>query len=161
MKARPRRIENRVGDEINRALDRYGIPLTRRIPVLGRTGPDLEPIQVFDLAIDVKSRLSVPKSMLAHDKGAFIAWPACGVRLSNLDKFVSMHIHTNALDDCSKVVLGWLDHMDGWVKENMPGGIAALVLHRPGMHVRNATLVIYEKDWSRLYGKYRQHVDDL
>ena len=161
MKARPRRIENRVADEINRALDVYGIPLTKRIPVLGRPGPDLEPIKVFDLAIDVKSRLSVPKSMLAHDNGVMMTWPICGVKLVNLDKFVSMSIGTTVFDDCSTVVHGWLQHMDEWVKENMEDGIAALVLHRPGTHVRNATLVIFEKDWSRLNDKYKQHVNDL
>jgi hypothetical protein len=160
VKARPRRIENRVADEINRALDVYGIPLTRRIPVLGRTGPDLEPIQVLDLAVDVKSRLSVPKGMLAHDR-VISTGSMVGVRLCRLPDLLEGSFVPGALVSSSTIVLDWLSHMDGWVKENMEDGIAAIVLHRPGTHVRNATLVIFEKDWSRLNDKYRRHVNDL
>ncbi len=160
MKARPRHVENRVADELNLFLDRHAIPRTERIPVLGRTGPDLTPIKWIDLAIDVKSRLSVPKSMLAPQGKSLQAGPMIAVRIGELDAWLG-EPSVICREPYSTVVLGWLEHMSVWVNEEFGGGIPGIVLHIPGTRVSNATLVVYQSDMRRLYDKYRYFHDYL
>ena len=63
MKARPRRAENRVADELNKWFMQQGFSPIQRIPIIGRTGPDYT-FNELELVIDEKSRLEVPKSCL-------------------------------------------------------------------------------------------------
>lgn len=59
MKRRPRRVEQKVAEHLTAFFAHLGLPEVKRIPVLGRTGPDIE-INEFGLIVDVKSRQSVP-----------------------------------------------------------------------------------------------------
>ena len=64
MKARPRRVENRVAEVLTEKFRAMGVDcLYERIPVLGREGPDLtwEKNNPLGLAIDVKSRLEISR----------------------------------------------------------------------------------------------------
>ena len=62
MKARPRRAEREVARHLSSFFEALGLPAVERIPVLGRTGPDIT-WNEFKLIVDVKSRLSVPKGI--------------------------------------------------------------------------------------------------
>ena len=48
-----------MAEHLTAFFNSLGLREVHRIPVLGRTGPDIE-INEFGLIIDVKSRLSVP-----------------------------------------------------------------------------------------------------
>ncbi len=59
MKARPRCVERSVAEALSSILN---TPV-ERIPVLGRTGPDLTYHPPLNLIVDVKSRINVPVSI--------------------------------------------------------------------------------------------------
>lgn len=64
MKARPRRAENRVAEVLSKIFSDVGKSPVKRIPVLGREGPDITWNEV-KLIVDVKSRKANPKMMFA------------------------------------------------------------------------------------------------
>ena len=61
MKARPRSVERKVAAFLSRYFVQLGLSPVERIPVLGRSGPDITSNE-WGLVIDVKSRLEVPKT---------------------------------------------------------------------------------------------------
>ncbi|HZW02481.1 MAG TPA: hypothetical protein VFF68_01040 [Anaerolineaceae bacterium] len=141
MKARPRRIEREVAKYLTEV---FGEPF-ERIPVLGRTGPDLS-VNHTRLVIDVKSRLSIPKGIYPPNGQLtlFGVGGLVGCRLADLacihtiDRFCQMEPY--------KCVQQFYAHMDQWRAEQLPDGITALVLHRPGMKIAGALFVIHSQN---------------
>jgi hypothetical protein len=120
-----------------------GITPFSRIPVLGRTGPDLT-INELNLVIDIKSRIEVPKQytrfLIEDDR--FYAVP-----LKCLYEFPLPFDRTRF---SSVLVARWWDHMHAWTQQHHPHGITALVLHRPKMPYGSAMLITAKSDYRRL-----------
>ena len=163
MKARPRRIEREVAEHLSRIFERYGFSPVERIPVLGRTGPDIS-INELGLVIDVKSRQSVPACFRFNRiadgyKGNPISVHAGKYMAANLLDFPQVAFYYDKVFKrtvSSVTVDKWYDHMDEWRLENMPDGISALVLHYPGSRIGNATFLIHQNDRRRLYEKWNK-----
>jgi hypothetical protein len=150
MKSRPRRIENQVASQLSTFYREHGLPAVQRVPVIGRTGPDLS--VSGDIAVDVKSRLKVPKGFVIEPGNVMQFDGMIGARLGELDLLLDLD-HFVRQGQTSKQVRGWLDHMGEWVTRELPGGIPALVLHRPGMWVEHAGFIINLSDRRKLYDK--------
>jgi len=149
MKSRPRSVERNVAAYLTQLLSDNGkitSPL-HRIPVLGREGPDISYDKNVKLIIDVKSRLKVPACMLAGKSELLLADLFC-FRLEDLLKLPHMGVTRSV--EASKTVRKWWDHMDEWTRTNEPGGISAIVLHRPQMPIGHSTVVISLQDRSKL-----------
>lgn len=150
MKARPRSVENRVAGEFSKIFTRYGLEPVARIPVLGRTGPDVS-INKAGFVIDVKSRKKVPKTYL------YVPWKKCGIAqagqfllcpIKHFDEFVIRGKREVGppLDFQSGPVREWWLHMDEWTRRNRPGDFSMIVLHKPRIPIGNAVVVFHEKD---------------
>lgn len=162
MQARPRRAENRVAEELNKWFELHGFSPIQRKPVIGRTGPDYT-FNELGLVIDEKSRRSVPSllvdfpaSEMTHTRGTW-GRTLYLIHLRSLDLFVTTRLSFPNKLSFSTTVNEWYEHMDEWRRDNMPDGITALVLHRPGMHFKNAVFVISEDDRSKLYERISNH----
>jgi hypothetical protein len=145
MKARPRHAENRIAQEFNRMLIPLGYDPVERIPVLGRTGPDLT-INQSGLVIDVKSRQQCPKSYF-NETILLMSLTTAAVCVGDLPIINS--ILAEPLRP-SVMVNRWLDHMDEWRKENHPDGISMIILHKPGLPYGKSMAVFYLSDIGRL-----------
>lgn len=150
MKPRPRSVEREVAEFLSRIYQANGYSPVKRIPILGRTGPDIE-LNETGFVIDVKSRLAVPQSHMlkAGTLGRFGLGASAdyiGVRLSELgrESFKGYDIRP------SKMVWDWLCHMDEWRSEQLPNGISVIILHKNRTRVANATFVIKTYDWRRV-----------
>lgn len=148
MKRRPRRIESEVARHLTLFSQKRGCSPVERIPVLGRTGPDIS-INELELVVDVKSRKACPKSfelkpgeILRTDDGLI------AVRLDELNLLYGNQRSSKEIP-ASVVVRRWLDHMDEWRQEHEADGISAIVLHRPGTRVSHAPFVIYRSERSK------------
>jgi hypothetical protein len=152
VKARPRSVEREVAKRLSLFYSRHGLSPVERLPVLGRTGPDIS-LNEAEIAVDVKSRVEVPKGVLLK-KGRVAVFGAemLGVRLGDLDLLCDPNPHFRVKDYFASLS-GWLAHMADWLPENCPQGIPALVLHRPHMHINNSTFVIYLKDRSEFHDR--------
>lgn len=150
MKGRPRSIENKVAAWITELSAPKGYKAVERIPVLGRTGPDLT-INELGLVVDVKSRLEVPKSVFMKPLEMIDFGGLIGIRLDHLD-LLMVEYKATCIRGPSVLVRRWFDHMDEWRQENYPQGVTALVLHRPGRHVGTSTVIISSEQRSILYG---------
>ena len=149
MKSRPRSVEREVARTLSRFFIQQNLSPVERIPVLGRTGPDLT-INELGLVIDVKSRLEVPKTPFTthpiisfDDELHFI-----GARLRDLPLLVAGEPHP--IDFSSALIRRWYLHMDEWTRIHYPGGIPALVLHRPKMPIGAALLILSQENRRRL-----------
>jgi hypothetical protein len=145
LKARPRSVEKEVARYLSRKFAELELDPVERVPILGRAGPDVS-VNQSKLAIDVKSRLEVPKVMW-RPKGA-ARWgvidPLVAVRLCDFEKLFG---ETKTVSIISpKTVRGYMEHMAAWSDEHIP----AVVLHRPRMWIANAIFVIREADIERL-----------
>jgi hypothetical protein len=120
-----------------------------RIPILGRTGPDIT-INEAGLVIDVKSRLECPKSF-------FVKEPTC------LGTYFSVPLHAMNFfyyeegKFFSKLVDAYWKHMDQWTQEKMPNGITAVILHRPRVAYLNSVIIFHRKDLRRFQQIWKQH----
>jgi len=142
MKARPRSVEREVADYLSRIYRNNGYSPVNRIPILGRTGPDLE-INEANLVIDVKSRIAVPQShMLKTDEVGYFG-EYVGVRLSDLGKILLKPYYPRP----SVMVRDWLAHMDEWTREFKPNGLSVIILHKPRMKIANAMFIVKTDDW--------------
>jgi hypothetical protein len=148
VKARPRSVERKVAQYLSRVFSDIGKSPVERIPVLGRTGPDITCNEV-GLVIDVKSRLQVPKSSLPA-QGHIIRFTNDLIvfRLMDIQNLPSLAEGRPV--DAPASVMEWYSHMDKWTQEHKPGGITALVLHRPRMPIGNSGVVINYSDRSLL-----------
>lgn len=174
MKARPRKVENRVAEEISEFLKEYDLPEVERIPVLGRTGPDISVWPSFKVAVDVKSRKANPKGYITkYDAISQWGWLGDGIgeltvgcRLENLDLLFDIENPTPELNPrpASKVVSRWLFHMLEWCTEqeskNDFYNLPALVLHYSHQPVAHSTFVIYKED-RRALNDRRKRINDL
>jgi hypothetical protein len=149
MKRRPRRVENKVAEHLTEFSQRYGHSPVERIPVLGRTGPDVT-INELRLVVDVKSRVKVPKCALAGRRQIIQMDGLIGVRLGEIEELFQFD-HEIIERPTSDPVQRWYAHMAEWLPENCRGGIPALVLHRPNTDTRNATLLIHTDDRRKFY----------
>lgn len=141
MKARPRRVEREVAERLSRFSSKFGFKPVERVPVLGRTGPDIT-INELGLVIDVKSRLSVPKEYVLG-KGEYRIFDyLLGVRLCEIERLFEF-VPTPIARVPSIQVARWFRHMDAWRKTYHERGITALVLHRPGMVYDHSTFLIH------------------
>ncbi len=149
MKARPRSVEREVAAFLSQLLSDTG-NLIERIPVLGRTGPDLTYHPPLNLIIDVNSRLQVPQCMLAAKLCVFeTANNLTGFRLEDLLQLPYFEISA-AVRPASVIVADWWAHMDLWRLDHEPKGISAIILHRPRMPIGHATVIISSSDRSEL-----------
>lgn len=174
MKPRPRGVENRVAQFLSGWFENQGLSPVERIPVLGREGPDITPNEL-GMVIDVKSRLQVPKcAFLAPEMLHMMGGVSGGVhifKLKDLD-FLKTGAPSNIFSVSSSLIItGWYIHIanhvrelnsypqrrankQGWysflTNEEKPNGKAVLVLHRPGMRISSAVMLISETDFRRI-----------
>ena len=136
MKSRPRKIERLVAEHLSRAFSDVGSSPVQRIPILGRTGPDIT-LNDKRLVVDVKSRLQCPRMMMAgkdelvcfHTDGLEII----GVRIGELP--LRRRTFNGLRHEISSMAAEWLSHMEAWTRTDEPDGISAIILHIPGMPV--------------------------
>jgi hypothetical protein len=167
MKRRPRKIEQKVAQHLTAFFNSLGLSEVHRVPVLGRTGPDIE-INEFGLIVDVKSRLSVPTAsfpgMAMND---VLVW-------APLDQLNGLYLLNGDVSDTgkSKMADDWLAHMHQWTTEKYAAwrdenpkypekGISAIVLHkaakrnRAKMPVGKAVFIMYKTDLDLFKQRYR------
>ncbi len=141
MKQRPRRAEREVAALLSEFFLSIGCSAVERIPVLGRTGPDIS-INELGLVVDVKSRLEVPigafSDRVVHYQGIYWAVPLA--KLSDL-----LISEGEEVPFKSKLVDAWYAHMDEWTKTHQADGISAIVLHRPKMPYGKAMFIIQNR----------------
>ncbi len=156
MKARPRRVENRVAEEMTKWSAKRGDHwVFERRPAMGRTGPDIEFPNPYKFVIDVKSRKSISdKPFHITNKDRDIKWYVSngdqgGWYICRLDHMEAMFMTDwESAKWHSKTVDEWLAHMHVWAVNH--GGIAMLVLHKPWKPVGSGVIVINSHDWLRV-----------
>lgn len=137
MKARPRRAERKIAEILSDFFSLYGYSPVERVPVIGRTGPDLQ-INDFELIVDVKSRLEVPKGVIFDRLVCFGDYFA--VPLEMLGELPISEAEPVLFS--SVQVDQYYNHMDEWTVKHHPSGITALVLHRPKMPFGKAMFIL-------------------
>lgn len=150
MKARPRGAERSVAKYLSDTFVELGLSPIQRIPILGRTGPDLS-FNELDLVIDVKSRKEVPATIFFPILVPFSFDCFFAVRLCCLTALWDEEVKFAPLDYSSILVRKYWDHMDEWRREERPDGITALALHRPTEPFGSAVFIIHKTDYRRLY----------
>jgi len=141
MKARPRHAENAISKILTEIFAQFEMDAVERIPILGRTGPDIT-INQSKLIIDVKSRLECPKKF-------FVDTP------TKFTEFFSIPLHSIPFTEYStkaghsKMVHDYWHHMHEWTLEREPDGITGIILHRPRVAYKSSVLIIHEKDLRR------------
>lgn len=148
MKPRPRAAENGIAREINNIFIPLGFSEVKRIPVLGREGPDLT-INETGLVIDVKSRKQCPSKFFSRENYLQTQGniPICAVSIENLPNLQNL---TQVETFGSVMVRRWLDHMDNWRKTEKPEGISAIILHRPRLPYGKSMFVFYHSDIGKI-----------
>ena len=137
MKSRPRRVEREIAKILTEKFIQHGYDPVERIPVLGRTGPDIS-LNAFGLVVDVKSRIQVPKGCIVNEATMF--GDLIGIPVSEMD-----HLIEPVSDGpVSILVQRWFWHMDLWRVSKAPSGITALVLHRPKLPYGESILIIHK-----------------
>lgn len=158
MKGRPRSIERKTAEHLTAIFATLSLSPVERIPVLGRTGPDIS-LNELQLVIDVKSRLEVPIgytnqiAVIQRYGGDLL-----GVRLDNFPLLFTEEPEVYSTIS-SVLVNRYYSHMDEWTQSDCPSGYTALVLHRPKMSVGNALFIISQANRRRLqiwYSKRQQ-----
>jgi len=154
MKAKPRRAEREVASILSEHFAKAGYSPVERIPVLGRTGPDIS-LNKFKLIIDVKNRQKVPKCFLVDEPtrcGRLIAFP---LHTMIFEKYEES-------DAQSLLVDYWIDHMEDWRKSNEPYGITAIVIRKPGtkelrgMPFGSSVMIIYFNQLEEYLRRWKQ-----
>jgi hypothetical protein len=153
MKQRPRRAEREIARILSEKFVGIGMDPVERIPVLGRTGPDIS-LNQFRLVVDVKSRLEVPKGYLVPEITSFGA--LIGVPLCKMQDLAFQVPETER--PVSVIVNRWFAHMDEWTKAKTRGGITALVLHRPKLPFGKAVLIISKSQMEEFARIWQQQI---
>ncbi len=160
MKARPRSVENQVADFLNTHFERLGMSAVERIPVLGRTGPDIS-INEMRMVVDVKSRLSIPQSIFFPIVGPFRFDTMTGCRLCCLPDLWDVEGWTErraaTVDFQSKTLRDFLDHMELWTAAHEKTGVSCIIAHRPKMPIGDAVAIIYSSRRRQLIEHARNH----
>ncbi len=159
MKARPRSVENRVADALNDHFKALAVSPVERIPVLGRTGPDIS-LNELRLVVDVKSRKEVPKAIYFPLVGPFTFDGLVAVRLANLPTLWDRDWSPAILGFSSKIIRDYLDHMDEWTQEHAKDGVSCVILHRPEMPIGGSVVVIHSNSRRRLIEYAQQYTID-
>lgn len=145
MKARPRRVENRVAEELTKWFERHGLGPVQRIPAVGGRGPDIT-WNELGLVVDVKSRKKNPKSLQIAEEIVIRSGEYTGVRLRDLD--LLLEVTHEEERPFSKVLENYYTHMDAWRglhPYRLPdGGLTAIILHWPGANIDNSVLFAKE-----------------
>ena len=152
MKPRPRRAENEVAKRLTAFFVSVNMDPVERLPVIGRTGPDIT-MNELGLAVDVKSRLEVPKAVFEVELGRVMRMQSYYImRLADLELLLEYDLPFQVSNKYSRMVGRWFTHMQSWRRVHQPNGFTALVLHRPGMKYDDAVLVVqhYNKLHARL-----------
>ena len=160
MKARPRSVENEVAARLTSHFKTMDMSPVERIPVLGRTGPDIT-INESRWAVDVKSRLHVPICNYTIQCGKIHSAPhdLLYIKLKDFPLIYSGDLPTSEHLFPSVQVKEWLDHMAEWSRGN---SLPAIVLHRPGTRVDNAVFVINAVDRDKAKEIYKTwHAEHL
>ncbi len=155
MKARPRRVENRVAEELTKWSTARGDHwVFERWPAMGRVGPDVRFPNPYHFVIDVKSRQSISnKPWLITDLNRDVKWyvgdESAGWYICRLD-CLDVMFRTNWMPYKwhSIVVDGWLEHMREWAHEH--SGIGIIILHKPRKPIGSSIVLIKTTDWLRL-----------
>lgn len=121
-----------------------------RIPVLGRTGPDLT-INEMNLVVDVKSRLEVPKALFFPLMIPFRFDGLAAVRVADLNTLWDPEYAAAPLQFSSKIVRGFLEHMEEWTRQQRPEAVSAVILHRPEMPIGSSVVIIFANCRRRLF----------
>jgi len=137
MKARPRRVEREIAALLSEKFTAIGMRPVVRIAVLGRTGPDIT-LNEFNLVVDVKSRLQVPAGYIVSEPTQF--GDLIAVPMSEINQL----FNPSCQGKVSVTVEHWFAHMNEWTQENAPGGITALVLHKPKLPYGKSILIIHK-----------------
>ena len=152
MKARPRRVEREVARHLNELFSDAGMSPVERIPVLGRTGPDIT-INECGLVIDVKSRKEVPKLILPAQGQVLRMGNLISFRLSELMDVISAKELEMEWTGNSVIVQRYWDHMNEWTltEREMPS-VTCVILHKSGarMPIGNSSVIILEKERTKL-----------
>ena len=148
MKQRPRRAENGIARELNEIFLPLGYSEIKRIPVLGRDGPDLT-INETGLVVDVKSRQQCPSTYFCVETLLITnGHPAMGLVAIQILPEVSKIKTRSAFH--SRLVSRWLAHMDEWREKEYPNGTSVIVLHRPGLPYGKAMAAFYLSDIGKI-----------
>ncbi len=157
MKAVPRMAERKVAEILSEFYMSLGCRPVKRIPVLGKTGPDIE-LNEFNFAVDVKSRISIPASLLAKSGELIVAPGMIGFRISDVGKLEALRRQDVR---SSVTVKRWLDHQHEWTTKNTQDGISAIALRRPGMRMDATTIIILETQeqlWNQRIQQFRHKI---
>ena len=147
MKATPRKAEREIALVFSQFFSDIGMSPVERIPILGRTGPDIT-INEANLVIDVKSRKSVPVKMTAAS--GFI-YHVDGMSYFQLNELLNLSGLESVYPSFSSITtVSWLNHMQEWTKEECPEGISMIVMRKPGTPYPKSTVIIYSSDLRRL-----------
>lgn len=161
MKSRPRSVERELAGLLSDFCVGRGLSPIERIPVLGRTGPDLS-INELNTAIDVKSRLEVPKGAMAFKHGALGMGDLILMRVVNVLRWLDNDwppVDQRILPvGRSKMVFDWYEHMAEWAVPR--GNFPAIILHRPRTRLANASLVISYDDLKKVKIKFQEVTND-
>jgi hypothetical protein len=145
MKARPRFVERRVAEELSHLLAPVGASKVERLPVIGRTGPDIS-INETGLVIDVKSRKCIPERLCPPTKTILTVGPLVIFRLGEL-----LDIPTSEISQANwKQLFDWYEHMNKWTQKFQPDGISTIILHRPRMPIGHCGVAIHHDNLRRL-----------
>jgi len=159
MKARPRAVENRVADALNEHFKALDVSQVERIPVLGRTGPDIS-LNELRLVVDVKSRKEVPKAIFFPLIGPFTFDGLVAVRLCNLPTLWDRNWSPALLGYSSKMITDYLEHMDEWTQAHAKDGVSCVILHRPEMPIGSSVVVIHSTSRRRLFDYAERYAID-
>ena len=145
-----KRVEVQVAEELSKHFSDVGHTPVERIPLLGRTGPDIT-YNDIELIVDVKSRREIPKSSLAVKGEMLEMGDMIGFNLADLLRFGRLPSLTA---EPSTLVATWLAHMHEWKIQHLPTGVSCIILHRPKMPIGDSTVIIYSKErnilWTRI-----------
>jgi hypothetical protein len=143
VKARPRSVENKVAEILSGHFQKVKMAPVARVPVTGRQGPDIS-INQAGIAVDVKSRLEVPKTLWRQMKKKKVAafGPLVAVRLKDFLALLE-DLPISEAGQLPKTVRLYHDHMAAWCNGTT---IPVVVLHRPEMWVHNALVMMKVSD---------------
>jgi len=146
-RGRWKRFERRVADEINSQVSQYGCKTETRIPVNGRTGPDIYFSEV-GMAVSVKQRLAVPLSYEAPQDGVVLFGDLYAARLHHaFDLFRRLDKEgvTRQTKGGSRVVARWHREILEWCEaQGDSSPFPVLVIAKPATWVRNATFLVHK-----------------